>query len=283
MILRSYLFKRVTIVGVGLMGGSLGMAIKKNNLAKEVVGLSQKQSSLLKAMKQKSIDVASTNIEEAIKNSDLVILATPVESIIKLLKTINPYIRRGCIVTDLGSVKAEIVDAAQKILTHPSYFIGSHPLAGSEKRGVEYATEDLFQNAISVITPTDKSNSAAVAKINQLWTKVGSNVKVMSPDEHDEILAYVSHLPHLLAFGLIGTIPEKYLAFSAQGLKDSTRIAASSPEMWSDICLTNSKNIVKGLDEIVRQLSDLRQAIVQKNDKYLIDHFTKAKQKRETI
>jgi len=281
MILRSYMFRKVTIVGVGLMGGSLGMAIKKRGLAKEVVGLSHRQSSLVEAIKLQAIDIGFTDVAKAIRGSDLVVLAAPVDSIIKLFSKISKHLKRGCIVTDLGSAKSDIVEEAEKSLSNPSFFVGSHPLAGSEKKGVTYATSDLFENSLCLMTPTQMTNQVAKEKIKHLWAKLGAEVKLISPEEHDEILAYVSHLPHLLAYGLMETISKDHLEFSSQGLKDTTRIASSSPQMWNDICIANSRNIIKALDGLINNLSILRKAIVSRDQKSLIHYFTKAKEKRD--
>jgi len=273
----------VTIVGVGLIGGSLGMAIKKNKLAREVVGLSYNQASLDEAIKNKAIDSAFTDVSKAIRNADLVILATPVDSIIKLLPAINPHLKRGCIVTDVGSAKLEIIEAVEKKLNAPNFFVGSHPLAGSEKGGSENARADLFEDSLCVMTPKKQTHRTARERVKYLWTNIGAKVKTLSPEEHDEILAYVSHLPHLAAYGLMETVPKKFLEYAARGLKDTTRIAGSSPQMWNDICMANSKNILKALDEMVKNLAILRKAIVQHDQKSLIQSFIKAKEKRDEI
>lgn len=283
MILNSMMFKRATIVGVGFMGGSLGLALKKYRLAKEIVGFSQSRESLDKAIAVKAIDTAETDLEKAIKNSDLVVLAAPVDSIIKLFPTINPYLKRGCIITDLGSAKTEIVEASKSVLSSSSFFVGAHPLAGSEKRGVEFSREDLFENATCIMTPIKETNSMAKEKIKQLWTKVGAKVVVLSPQEHDEILAYISHLPHLLAFGLMEAMPEKYLEYATASLKDITRIAGSSPQMWCDIFMSNSKNILSGLDSLVEIFSDMRRAIIQDDKKSLLEHIAKANELHKKI
>jgi len=277
------MFKKITIVGVGLMGGSLGMAIKKHGLAKEVMGMAQKKETLDEAIKLKAIDTGETDVKKAVRNADLVILATPVNLIIKLITTINPYLRRGCIVTDMGSAKAEIVETAEKKLTNPGLFVGSHPLVGSEKKGVIYSHVDMYENAECIITPTKSSNRAAVEKVKQFWTKLGSNIKIMTPEEHDEVLAFTSHLPHILAFSMMEAIPNKYLENVSQGFKDTTRIAASSPQMWNDICMSNSKNIVHSLDELVKYLSILRKSITDRDEKSLTSHFVAAKEKRDAI
>ena len=280
---RPHAFKRVTIVGVGLMGGSFGLALKKYQLASEVIGFSHRQSSLVNALKVKAIDEGHTDVAKAIRNSDLIVLATPVSTIVQLFATISPHLKRGCIVTDLGSTKVEIVEAAEKKLPNHVYFIGSHPMTGSEQTGVEFARAELFENAHCILTPTSKTSPVAKEKIKHLWTKMGAKIALLSPVEHDEILSYISHLPHLLAYGLMETIPQKFLEYATPGLKDTTRIASSSPQVWNDICIANSKNVIKALDECVKALSHLRKAIVAEDQKTLMQHFTKAKEKRDEI
>ena len=283
MFIRTHMFSRVTIVGVGLMGGSLGLAIKKNNLAREVVGLSHKHSSLTAAVKANAIDVALTEPAKALQDAELVILATPVHTIISLLPTIAKYVRRGAFITDVGSTKAEIIDAVQKYLPAPTFYVGSHPLAGSEKKGAEFARADLFENSTCIMTPIDSTNQVAKEKVRLLWTKIGATVKFMTPEEHDEVLAYVSHLPHVLAYSLMDTIIPKSMEFSAQGLKDTTRIASSSPQMWNDICLSNSQKLIKALDELVKNLSLVRKSIATRDQKTLTEMFTRAKEKRDAL
>jgi len=283
MLLRSYIFKRVTIVGVGLMGGSLGMAIKKHRLAKEVIGLSHRQSALDQAIKNKSIDVACLDVKKAISNADLIVLAAPVDSIIKLFSTINPYLKRGCVVTDIGSAKAKIVEQGEKTLSAPAFFVGSHPLAGSEKKGVIHATEDLFEGSICIMTPTKSTHQVAKQKVKHLWTRLGMEVKLLLPEEHDEILAYVSHLPHMLAYGLMESVPTKYFEYASKGLKDTSRLAASSPQMWNDICMANSKNVLNALDQCVERLANFRKAIVSGDQKSLLTHFNKAQEKQKKL
>lgn len=283
MILSSYLFRRVTIIGVGLMGGSLGKALKKHKVAKEVIGLSHRQSSLVDAMKINAIDQGFTEVPKAVRNADLVVLAAPVDSIVKLLSTINPHLKRYCIVTDVGSAKVEIIEAAQKVLTSPGNFVGSHPLVGSEKKGVAFANESLFEGAKCVMTPLDSTHNAVKDKVKKMWNKVGSEVVMMTPNEHDEALAYISHLPHLLAYSLMNVIPDKHLQISTQSLRDITRIASSSPQMWNDIFLANSKNLIHSLDELIGNLAELRKSITARDQKNLTQFFKKAKEKRDAI
>ena len=266
-----------------MMGGSLGMAIKKNNLAREVIGLSHRQSALDQAVSIQAIDTPCLDVRTAIANADLVILATPVDSIIKLFTTIEPYLKRGSIVTDIGSAKAKIVEFAEKTLSNPAFFVGSHPLAGSEKKGVENASPNLFEGAVCLMTPTERTNQVARQKVKHFWTKLGMEVKFLKPEEHDEILAYVSHLPHLIAYGLMAGIPPQFLEYASQGLKDTSRVAASSPQMWSDICMANTKNILNALDQCVEHLAHFRKAIINQDQKDLTGHFAKAQEKRNKL
>ena len=265
------------------MGGSIGLAIKKRELAHEVAGVSLRQSSLATALKSNVIDRSYSEISKAVHQADFVVLATPVSVIVNLLSTLGPYLKRGCIITDVGSTKAIIVETAEKFLPQHCYFVGSHPLTGSQKQGAAYASEDLFRNAVCIMTPTERTSRVAREKVKHFWTVIGSSVKFLSPQEHDKILSFTSHLPHLLAYALIQSIPGDYLQYAAQGLKDTTRIASSSPQMWLDICKTNSREILQALDESTKFLSAFRKAILANDDQALIEHFQKAKEKRDGL
>lgn len=282
-ILRHSVFRRVTIIGIGFMGGSLGLALKKYGLAQEVTGVAQRQETLDQALALKAIDIGFIDVQKGVANADLVVMASPVQSIIEQFAIINPHLKRGCLVTDMGSVKTAVVDRAEITLSAPGMFVGSHPLAGSEKKGVENANADLFQNARCIMTPTAKTSPVAKEKIKFLWTKLGSQVEFLSPEDHDKTLALISHLPHLLAYALIESIPKEYLGMSPQGLKDSTRIAASSAQMWNDIFLNNSKNVLNSLDGLVKNLAFLRKAIIQRDQKGLTQYLEKSKEKRDSI
>ena len=277
------LFKKVTVIGIGLLGGSIGMAMKKNHLAREVLGVSRRQTTLGYAVKKKIVDKASSNIVKSVQGADLVILATPVQTILTLLANIGKHLKRGCIVMDVGSTKTSIVEAAEKNLPSHAFFVGTHPLAGSEKKGVEFSNPDLFNKSFCIITPTDKTNKQAKEKIEALWARMGSMVKSVSPDEHDNILAFTSHVPHLLAYAMVDAIPGKYLEYGSTGLKDTTRIAGSNPQLWNDICMENSKNVLSVLDGVVKILSGYRKAITSKDEKVLLDQLKRAKNKRDGI
>jgi len=281
--LRKELFRKVAVIGVGLIGGSLGLAIKERRLAREVVGYSQRQSSLAAAMKNKVVDHVSHDVKKAVANADLVILSTPVSVIANLLKTIGPFLKRNCIVTDVGSTKVSIVNVAHQHLPPYVSFVGSHPMAGSEKKGVQFARSDLFHETLCFMTPMPKTNKGACDRVKRFWIRLGARVKNVSPEEHDRVLAYISHLPHLVAYALIGTLPPSFTEYCAQGFKDTTRIAASTPQIWADISLGNAKNIVKALDEMVKNLSVIRKGIRMQDQKSLLNFLKQAKARRDLI
>jgi len=273
------LFRKVAIVGTGLIGGSLALAIKKNKMAESVVGVSRHQKSLALAGKMGAIGQGSRNLD-IIRGADLVILATPVNTIIKLAPKISRFINKECIVTDVGSTKEQVSKILGKLF--PRY-VGSHPLAGSEKRSILNARSGIFKDSLCIITPTKNTDKAALNKINLLWRKAGAKVLVMSPQRHDRILSLTSHLPHILAFSLIGTVPREFLRFSSGGLKDTTRIAASDSEIWSDIFLSNAKNISSGIDAFLAGVSRIQSAIRKNDARSLSRILRKAKKQREKL
>ncbi len=276
-------FRKATVVGIGLLGGSIALALKKNHLAREVVGVSRRQAALHFALKNKIIDHGTSDVVKAVENADLVILATPIQTILSLLVSLGGRLKRGCIVTDVGSTKTSIVSAAQKHLPGHVFFVGGHPLAGSEKKGVEFSDAGLFAQSFCLLTPTEKTNKDALEKVSEVWTRIGCTLKTVSPDEHDSILAFTSHVPHILAYGLIDAIPADFITYGASGLKDTTRIASSSPQLWNDVCMQNSKNILKSLDEVIRVLSTYRKAITARDEGTLTEAFKRAKDKRDTL
>jgi len=280
---RKELFRRVAIVGVGFMGTSLGIAIKKKGLAREVIGIGRQETSLREATDLGAIDEGTMDFHKGIVGADLIILATPVNTILDMIEVLGKEHRRGCIITDLGSTKGSIVERAEKVLHHSVLFVGSHPLVGSEKKGPANANAQLYEGATCVMTPTDKTNRLAREKIKQFWVQLGCNVKLMTPQEHDQVLAYISHLPHLAAFAMMKALPDDFLEHATQGLKDTTRIAASDPQVWKDIALSNHKPLLKALDETVKILATMRKAIVGRDQEVLVDIFKNARDKREKL
>jgi prephenate dehydrogenase len=277
------MFRRAVILGTGMLGGSVALALKKHGLAAQVVGTSRQEASLKTAKDMKAIDEGTIDVHKAIQGADLVVLAAPVRVILENINDISKHLRRGCIVTDVGSTKAAIVEAAEKHFPPHVLFVGSHPMAGSEKSGMAEARADLFKDVACIMTPTAKTNRMARDKVKQLWTILGAQVKVMEPVVHDEIMAYVSHLPHMMAFALARSIPEDHLQYGAAGLKDTTRIAGSSAQMWADICSSNYRNVIKAIDESVKSLAEIRKAVVDRDEAALVQFFNQARAKREIL
>ena len=273
------LFNKVAIIGTGLIGGSMALAIKKKCLAHQIIGVSRHKNTLIWGKKSRVIDKGSQDLS-IIADADLVVLATPVNTILKLADIILKFIRKDSIVTDVGSTKCEIVSKLSKIF--PNY-VGSHPLAGSEKRGLVNASTDIFKNSLCILTPAKNTNPKALKKIKNLWNALGAKVVILSPDTHDRILSFVSHLPHVIAFSLIDIVPDKYLKFGATGLKDTTRIALSDSRLWVDILLSNRGNMLESIEHFENNLSRIKSAINKRDERTLIKILKRAKGKREIL
>lgn len=270
------LFNNVAIIGVGLIGGSMALGIKKKGLASRIIGVSRHKSTLIWANKNRVIDKGSQDLR-IIQDADLVILATPVNTILNLADLISKFIKEDCVVCDVGSTKAEIVSKLSNIF--PNY-VGSHPLSGSEKRGIQNASADIFKNSVCILTPTNNTNPMALNKIRRMWRELGARVVLLPPDKHDRILSFVSHLPHIVAFSLIGIIPDEYLRFGSSGLKDATRIALSDSQLWTDIFLSNKKYVMKAIGLLHGNLSQIESAIRKRDRKLLTRTLREAKEKR---
>jgi len=273
------LFNKVAVVGTGLVGGSLAISIQKKGLAGEVVGVSRHAKNIALAVKIGAIDRGSRELG-IIKDADLVVLATPVDSIIKLSRKVSRLIRPDCIVMDVGSTKEKIVSCLEGEFAN---FVGSHPLAGSEKRSIAYAHAGMFKGSLCILTPTGKTRKPALNKIKKLWESVGARVVLLSPGTHDSILAFVSHLPHVVAFSLINSVPGACLSFASGGLKDTTRIAASDAELWGEIFLSNRKNLLRAIGVFQKRLSDIRSALNKEDARSLQRALREAKIKREKL
>jgi prephenate dehydrogenase len=273
------LFDKVAIVGTGLIGGSIALAIKKNRLAGEVVGVSRHKKNLLLAKSIGAIDRGSQDLN-IIKGASPVILATPVNTIINLAPTIHKIIGNHAIVTDVGSTKEKIVKILEKIF--PNY-LGSHPLAGSEKRGIINADPKIFKGSLCILTSTKNTDNKTLERIDLLWKQIGARTITLTPKAHDRILSFVSHLPHLIAFSLIDTMPKEYLKFASSGLRDTTRVASSDSELWVDIFLSNQKNMLKTIGALEENLKNLKSAIRKKDKRGLALILKNAKMKRKIL
>ncbi len=282
-------FHNVTIIGVGLIGGSLAKVIKGKKLAGRITGAGRNRQSLELALNLGVIDHLEPDPKRAVENADLVVLASPVGVFETIMRDIAPHLKPGAILTDVGSVKGSLTAAIDDLTPQGVYFVPGHPIAGKEKFGVAEATETLFRGAKCILTPTKKTNEQALAVITELWTTAGTKVLIMDPDMHDKIFAAVSHMPHVAAFAMmcavaeLNTGTERYVNFSGAGFRDFTRIAASSPEMWKDICLLNRDNIVQMMDRYLAALNRFREDLINNDHQKLEAHFTAASNARQEL
>jgi prephenate dehydrogenase len=266
-IIMSIHFNKVTIIGVGLIGGSLAKALKTSALAGLITGTGSGIKTLELALRTGVIDRSVPILSQAVQEADLVVLASPVGKFEHIVTAIGPGLKKGAILTDVGSVKGSLVKRIEALLPSGVHFVPGHPIAGKEKHGVAEASETLFQGAKCILTPTTKTDPQALEAVKAIWSAVGANVVLMDADAHDHIFAAVSHLPHAAAFAMVNTVaefsagPENYISFSGAGFRDFTRIAASSPEMWRDICLLNGENIIEMIDQYQLALNSIKKAI----------------------
>ncbi len=274
--------KKLVVFGVGLIGGSVALALKKADQNTHIVGVGRSEKSLNEALKLNVIDALETNIHAACSDADLILIAAPVAQTANILQSIKPHLNAKTIITDAGSTKSDVLAIAREILGDQfSQFVGGHPIAGAEKSGVSAAKSDLFSGKNVVLTPSPETNIHAVAGVADLWQKCGANVSEMSAEAHDSIFAAVSHLPHLLAFALVNEIASRpnaaqLFSFAASGFRDFTRIAGSSPEMWRDISLANKTALLSELTAYQDELNQLKQLLNNGDSADLLALFERA-------
>ena len=279
-------FKRAAIIGVGLIGASLARALKKHALAAIVTGCGRSSENLDHALKSGFVDHVTHDLEEAVKGSDLVVLATPVETFEVLAQAMAGYLDKGALVIDVGSVKGALVERLQRLMPEGVEFVGCHPIAGSENAGSASSIEGLFEGADCLITPTSSNTDEAVARVSALWESLGSSVRIMDPLEHDELLGLVSHFPHLAAYAMINAIEDKRggaIALSGAGLKDTTRIAMSPSALWREISLSNRDNIVPVLEGFIKELDTMRESLEKDDGDALEAILRRAELRRRAI
>jgi len=284
------MFKKVCIIGCGLIGSSIARAIKKNKLAKKVVSSNRSNRTNKKIIKLNIVDEASSDTKKAVKGSDLIIIATPLSSYKNIVLKIRSSIKNGAILTDVGSVKKKIISLIEKNIPKNISWISSHPIAGTEESGPESGFSELFKNKWCILTPSKQSKNRDVKLLEEFWKKLGSRVDIMDEKQHDYILSITSHMPHLIAYNIVSTalkIKKKkdrnIVKYSAGGLRDFTRIAASNPVMWRDIFIQNEENTSKMIDKFIKNLKNLKNAIKSKNEKKLEKIFTKTRKIRKEI
>jgi prephenate dehydrogenase len=280
-------FRKITIVGVGLLGGSLGLAVRKRRVAREIAGYARRPKTIAECEKIGALDYATTDLLAAVSGADLVILCTPLAQMAALTKQFLPALKRGATVTDVGSVKADVVRELESLVAKAgAHFVGSHPMAGGEKMGVLAAKADLYANAVCVVTPTKKSNVGAVRKIEQFWKSLGARTLRLDAAQHDLLVSRTSHLPHVAAAALASLVldpkhPKSQVSLCATGFRDTTRIASGSPEMWRDIALANRKNLSQSVDVFVSELKKFQTALKKGDAKAVEKFFATAKQRRD--
>jgi prephenate dehydrogenase len=285
-------FKQVAIIGVGLIGGSLGMILRRKALAGHIVGIGRRVENLKTAVELGAIDRYVADPKEGVQGADLVILATPVDTYERHLKEWAHCLRPGAIVSDVGSVKGMLVEQSEAAMPAGVHFVGAHPIAGKEKTGVAAGSDQLFKGARCILTPTKHTDPQALERIRQLWEETGSIVLTMDPHLHDQILGAVSHLPHIAAFALMNALADlrdhrlaalDLAGHSGGGLRDTTRIAASSPEMWRDIFLWNRDNLVSYIEEYQRVLEGFKGLIKAGDAAGIEKALERAKGEREKL
>jgi prephenate dehydrogenase len=255
------LSERAVIAGVGLLGGSFALAARAAGLVGELVGLGRSRENLETALERGIVDRISQDPAEAARGADLVLLAVPVASLAAVARQMAPSLAAGALVTDVGSVKTRVVRECTAAVSSGAHFVGAHPIAGTEDSGAAAARADLFHGALCILTPRPETDAGALARVEALWRGVGCRTERMSPERHDEVLAWVSHVPHLLAFALMRSAPADTHAYAGPSFRDLTRVAASPVEVWRDIVDYNATPIVAGLDRVLATLGGLRAAI----------------------
>jgi len=275
--------RQTTVIGLGLLGGSISLAVLRSFTRVKVIGYTHRPSTRTKARGLAVATEIVDSLKSSVSEADLVILATPIVTFEKIFSEIADTLPNGCIVTDVGSTKVLPHRWAAKKLPESVHYVGSHPIAGSEQRGIEFARDDLFDGAMCILTTTKKTNRQAVQTLKIFWSKLGCSVKSMTPAEHDRTFANVSHLPHITAAALINANNNEELKFAGKGFMDTSRIASGPANIWADVLLTNANNTTKGIDKIIAELVKLKKAIKKENKREIEKLLKKAKTKRAAM
>ena len=281
------MFQQITILGPGLLGASLAMAIRKNALAKRIVIWARSSESRSKCHQQEWCDAIFESPQEAVAESDLVLLCTPVHTIVSLLETIQPVLKQDALISDVGSTKALICTKAQQIFKEsPATFLGAHPMAGSEQTGMANARSDLFKDAACILTPLPETPTSKIQLLTNFWKSLKMRVTAVTPETHDAIVAHISHLPHILASALCSYLTKKdnsWQSLSGGGLKDTTRIAAGDPELWKQILEQNRAEILQAIDGFEQQLGALKTALTENNSEEILAQLHQGKTYRDRL
>ncbi len=285
------LYDRVAIIGVGLLGGSVALACKERGLVSSVCGFGRNPKRLEQAKANGILDDFSVDLKTALKDADLVVLATPIGLFRQITEQMTEHLKKGCVVTDLGSVKSSVIKDVEPLTLKAGVdFVPSHPIAGGENSGFESSKANLFEGKFCVVTPTKNTPLDAQTKICKLWESLGAKVEVRDPEEHDRLYAATSHLPHVLAYVLLNTLgemktknSEEYLAKGGNGLIDVVRLGASEPGMWRDICLSNKEFILELLKDYQFALDSFKEKIAEGDGDFLHKAFLQANDHHEKV
>lgn len=283
------MFKRLCLIGVGLIGGSIARAVRQRDLARQIVGFGRERDkeNLESAKRLKVIDEFFIDAQSALTDADMVVIATPVGAMPSVFSILKEAWSNQTLYMDVGSTKGNVIEAARQVFgVVPENFVPAHPIAGAEKSGVEASVVDLFENKRLILTPVPETAVSAVARIEEFWQRLGSLVSIMSPDRHDAVLAATSHLPHLLAFALVDMLgrqdeQSEIFKFAAGGFKDFTRIASSDPTMWADICSANRNQLIPLIRQLMSELAKMENALSGEDYQQLFATFTYARNARQ--
>ena len=283
-------FDTVCIIGLGLIGGSIGLSMKKNNFESKIIGYAKTDKTRSKAVERGLVDDTEKDLAKAVDGADLIILATPLSTFKPIITEIAPFLKKGSIVTDTGSAKFTVLEELKDLIPKEVEFIPGHPIAGTEESGPESGFPELFENRWCILTPTKDNSEEGVESIKFFWELLGSKVEIMDALHHDKVLAITSHIPHLIAYNIVGTANDlanvtdsEVVKYSAGGFRDFTRIAASDPKMWSDIFTYNSEAVLEMLDLFSNDLVKLKESILKKDTNMLFSSFEKTRNVRKRI
>ena len=283
-------FETVCIIGLGLIGGSIGLSMKKNNFESKIIGYAKTDKTRSKAVERGLVDDTEKDLAKAVDGADLIILATPLSTFKPIITEIAPFLKKGSIVTDTGSAKFTVLEELKDLIPKEVEFIPGHPIAGTEESGPDSGFPELFENRWCILTPTKNNSEENVKRIKYFWELLGSKVEIMDALHHDKVLAITSHIPHLIAYNIVGTANDlanvtdsEVVKYSAGGFRDFTRIAASDPKMWSDIFTYNSEAVLEMLDLFSNDLVKLKESILKKDTNMLFSSFEKTRNVRKRI
>ena len=283
------IFRKMVVAGVGLICGSLALDMRRHKLVDEIIGYGRSEVSLRWAKKQGIIDSYFLREDEMPEDVNFLMIGTPVQTSVPLTAAFLPRLKAGCVISDVGSVKAEIVRGMDQLLPKNISFVPGHPIAGSEQWGARAAKPDLFLGRRTILTPTGKTDKAALKKVAMIWRKIGAKVELMDPEVHDRVLGLISHLPHVLVYALVNALERSPVpgvdlkSYCAGGFKDFTRIASSRPELWRDICLMNRQALGQSLGDYINSLKQLRRWIAEGKGAFLEKEFARANEIRQKI